>query len=199
MRSTVILVLILLLGAALASCAGTMAAPSAPRATPGPDTTPSPTEIDRAFIQAMVVHHAAAIAMAKVEVQRGQQAEVKQLAQQIIGEQEGEITRLQQIAQQDFRFRPSTTLPATTQQGVLMGEPILMNFPEEIRELNSASDPDVRFLQMMIPHHAMAIVQADTETSYGSNPRLKAISQNIIRSQSREIGTMEDLLQRRTH
>jgi uncharacterized protein (DUF305 family) len=143
----------------------------------------------------MVLHHQAAIEMAQVEVQRGQRAEVKQLAQQIISAQQAQIKDLQQIAQQDFNFTPSTTLPATTQQGDLMGQPILMNFQQNINDLKSASDPDTLFIQMMIPHHAMAIVQADTQTMSGSNQRLKAISQDIISSQSREIGEMEDMLQ----
>jgi uncharacterized protein (DUF305 family) len=197
MRGILILVLFAALGTAVAGCTGlTRAAVPGQGATPSASSaTPTAQEIDRAFISAMVVHHTAAIEMAQVEVQRGQRVEVKQLALQIIGAQEGEIKQLQQIAQQDFHFTPSTTLPATPQQGVLMGEPILMDFPRQIDDLKSTPDPDTMFLHMMIPHHAMAIVQADTQMTYGSNPRLKAISQNIVRSQSRQIGAMEDLLQ----
>ena len=197
MRWTLILVLIAALGTALAGCTSTTsAAPSRQTTTPTPGAPPSAQEIDRAFISAMVLHHTAAVEMAQVEVQRGQRRDVKQLAQQIIIAQESEIKQLQQIAQQDYNFTPSTTLPATTQQGVLMGEPILMNFQQEINELKSTSNPDTMFLQMMIPHHAMAIVQANTQMMYGSNPRLKVISQNIISSQSRQIGEMDDLLPR---
>jgi uncharacterized protein (DUF305 family) len=162
---------------------------------PAPSATPSAQEIDRAFISAMVLHHTAAVEMAQVEVQRGQRADVKQLAQQIVTAQESQITELQQIAQQDFNFSPTTTLPADTQQGVLMGQPILMDFQGDVNQLKSAADPDTMFLQMMIPHHAMAIVQADTQMMYGSNQRLQAISQDIISSQSREIGEMEGMLQ----
>ena len=197
MRGTLILVLALALGTAVAGCTGltTAAVPGQSTTPTAASATPTAQEIDRTFISAMVVHHAAAVEMAQVEVQRGQRAEVKQLALQIISAQEGEIRQLQQIAQHDFNFTPSTTLPTTPQQGVLMGEPILMDFPRQISDLKSTSDPDTMFLQMMIPHHAMAIVQADTQMTYGSDPRLKAISQNIISSQSRQIGEMEDLLQ----
>ena len=196
MRWTLILVLIAALGTVLAGCAGTTsAAPSRQTTTPTTGATPSAQEIDRAFISAMVLHHTAAVEMAQVEVQRGQRADVKQLAQQIISAQENEIKQLQRIAQQDYNFTPSTTLPTTTQQGVLMGQPILMNFPQDVNDLKTTSDPDMMFLQMMIPHHAMAIVQADTQMTYGSNQQLKAISQNIVSSQSRQIGEMEDMLQ----
>ena len=197
MRWTLIPMLAVALSLAVAGCAGLTAAAAARQdpATPAASATPSSQKIDRAFISAMVLHHTAAVEMAQVEVQRGQRAEVKQLAQQIISAQEGQIKQLQQIAQQDFNFTPSTTLPATTQQGVLMGEPILMNFQQGVSDLKSASDPDTMFLQMMLPHHAMAVVQADTQMMYGSNQRLKAISQDIISSQAREIGQMEGLLQ----
>jgi uncharacterized protein (DUF305 family) len=197
MRLTFLVMLVVALSVTVAGCAGltSAAAPNQADATPAALTTPSAQEIDRTFISAMVLHHEAAIEMAQVEVQRGQRPEVKQLAQQIITAQESEIKQLQQIAQQDFNFTPSTTLPATTQQGVLMGQPILMNFQQDINDLKSAPDPDTMFLQMMIPHHAMAIVQADTQMMYGSNPHLKAMSQNIISTQSHEIGEMEGMLQ----
>lgn len=197
MRWMRIPVLALALVLAVAGCAGpTAAAPEQQaRATPATNPTPTPANIDRAFIQAMVLHHTAAVDMARIELQRGNRADVKQLAQTIVSSQESQVKELQQIAQQDYHFTPSTTLPADPQQGVLMGEPILMNLQNEIAELKSTSDPDTMFLRMMIPHHAMAIVQADTQMMYGTNVRLKTISQNIIRSQAGEIGQMENLLQ----
>jgi uncharacterized protein (DUF305 family) len=185
------------LSIAVAGCVGLTSAASPNQANPTPATSalPSAQEVDRTFISAMVLHHQAAVEMAQVEVQRGQRAEVRQLAQQVITAQQSQIKELQQIAQQDFGFTPSTSLPATTQQGVLMGQPILMNFQQDIDDLKTTSDPDAMFLQMMIPHHAMAIVQADTQMMYGSNQRLKTISQDIISSQSSEIGEMEAMLQ----
>jgi uncharacterized protein (DUF305 family) len=198
MRWILVPVFAVAFGAAIAGCAVTTSAisPEQARETPMASPTPSAQEIDRAFVSAMVSHHAAAIGMARVEVQRGRRAEVKQLAQQIIDEQEREITELQQIARVDFRFTPSSAVPTGVQQGVLMGQPILMNFQQQIADLKTASDPDTLFLQMMIPHHAMAVVQADTQMMYGSNQRLKQISESIISSQSRQIGEMENLLQR---
>jgi uncharacterized protein (DUF305 family) len=197
MRYAFIPLLAVALGVAVAGCVrSTLAATqNQPIAAPTGGPTPSPREVDRSFVTAMVIHHAAAVQMAQVEVQRGQRADVKHLAQDIINTQEYEIAQLQQVAQQDFGFTPSTTLPTASQQGVLMGQPILMNFPQQIDALKTATDPDMMFLQMMIPHHAMAIVQADTQMMYGDNHRLKAISQNIVSSQSQQIGVMEHTLQ----
>jgi uncharacterized protein (DUF305 family) len=197
MRLTVILALVVGLSTAVMGCASLTSAAVSRQSTtpPAPSATPSAQEIDRSCISAMVLHHTAAVEMAQVEVQRGQRSDVKQLAQPIVGAQESQINELEQITQQDFNFTPLTTLPGGTQQGVLMGEPLLMDFSGDVNHLKSAADPDIMFLQMMIPHHAIAIVQADSQMMYGSNRRLQASSQNIISSQSREIGEMEDLLQ----
>ena len=69
-----------------------------------------------------------------------------------------------------------------------MGERVLMNFPQQIDDLKSTSDPDTMFLQMMISHHAMAIAQADSQMRDGSNQSLMAISENIVGSRARQIG-----------
>ncbi len=198
MRRKMVPVFAVVFGAAIAGCAVTTSAtsPEQARGTPTASPAPSAQEIDRAFVSAMLPHHTAAIEMATVEVQRGRRAEVRHLAQEIIDEQEREIAELQQIARADFRFTPSSAVPTGVQQGVLMGQPILMNFQQQIADLKTASDPDTLFLQMMIPHHAMAVVQADTQMMYGSNQRLKLMSERIISSQSRQIGEMENLLQR---
>lgn len=198
MRWITILVFVIFFSTAIAGCSVTTSAapPDQVGETPTTSTTPSAQEIDRAFVRAMVPHHEAAIGMAQVEVQRGRRAEVKQLARQIVDEQQREVTELQQIAGEDLKVTPSTTIPTGVQQGVLMGQPILMDFQQQIADLKTASDPDTLFLQMMIPHHAMAIVQADTQMMHGSNQRLKRISENIVASQSRQIGEMERLLQR---
>ena len=51
---------------------------------------------DRAFLQMMIPHHEGAVAMAKVELDKGKDAALKQLAQQIIDGQQREITEMRQ-------------------------------------------------------------------------------------------------------
>ena len=48
-------------------------------------------DVDKAFAQAMIPHHEGAIEMAKLAQERGQHAEIKQLADEIIEAQEAEI------------------------------------------------------------------------------------------------------------
>jgi hypothetical protein len=53
-----------------------------------------------------------------------------------------------------------------------------------------ASDVDLAFAAMMIPHHQGAIDMAVAELRYGRNPQLKRIAQEIIIDQQQEIVAM---------
>ena len=51
---------------------------------------------DRAFLEMMLPHHSSAVAMAKTELARGEDPELKALAQKIIDAQEREIRAMRQ-------------------------------------------------------------------------------------------------------
>jgi uncharacterized protein (DUF305 family) len=195
MRFTALAIALVLLATVACATSLTQVAQRAGNLT-APAATPTGTDIDRAFVTGMVPHHQAAIDMAMVEVQNGKRSEVKQLAQRMIGEQQREITELQRIGQQDLKLNPSTSTNMTPNgvAGSLMGEPILVDMSQMAAELSAATDTDRAFLQMMVPHHAMAIVMADTEARRGNDAALKTMGQSIVSAQAQEIGVMENLL-----
>ena len=55
---------------------------------------------------------------------------------------------------------------------------------------------DVEFMQMMIAHHAQAIVMARLAESNGANPQVLKLSRKIDQSQLPEIAIMQDWLRR---
>ena len=57
---------------------------------------------DRAFVDMMVPHHAGAIEMAKAELENGENAELKQLAQEIIDAQQREIDEMNDFREKEY-------------------------------------------------------------------------------------------------
>ncbi|MGQ0843016.1 MAG: DUF305 domain-containing protein [Sporichthyaceae bacterium] len=146
--------------------------------------------LDQAFLAGMIPHHRAAVEMAKVELERGERDEVKAIARAIVSSQEEEIRVMTELTQ--AAGLPSAA-PHSGPMGQTMGVPMSMDMATMAAELADAEDVDEMFLQMMLPHHASAIVMADEEAKNGANPELRALAQTIVADQAREIGQMQQL------
>lgn len=57
------------------------------------------------------------------------------------------------------------------------------------------NDADVRFAQMMIPHHRQAVTMADLAEDRAQSPEVQALAQQIKGAQDPEIATMTGFLQ----
>lgn len=55
-------------------------------------------------------------------------------------------------------------------------------------------DPDKDFLAMMIPHHEGAVEMARLVLIHGRDPLVRRLAEDIIASQTTEIGTMKERL-----
>ncbi|GAC1408710.1 MAG: hypothetical protein NVSMB64_17250 [Candidatus Velthaea sp.] len=54
-------------------------------------------------------------------------------------------------------------------------------------------EPDRDFIAMMLPHHAGALEMAEAELTYGHDPRLRRLAQEIIVTQQSEIDVMRSI------
>ncbi|MFH5823429.1 DUF305 domain-containing protein [Georgenia sp. AZ-5] len=59
----------------------------------------SGTEFDRRFLELMIEHHKGAVEMAQTELADGENPQALELAQKIIGDQQAEITQMEQMLQ----------------------------------------------------------------------------------------------------
>ncbi len=58
--------------------------------------------------------------------------------------------------------------------------------------MNATSDnPDVLFVQGMLPHHQGAVDMAKTELKYGKDPEIRKLAEGIIKAQDAEIAQMK--------
>lgn len=145
-------------------------------------STTAANGVDRAFATEMIAHHQMAIEMARVAKQRSTRAQVKELADAIVGAQKQEITQLQAI---DRRLE-GEGLDAS-ELGLSQS---MMGMDMDGTMLMDAEPFDRMFIDMMIPHHQGAIRMARVQLARGRDPQLVRISKAVVATQSQEIEQM---------
>lgn len=162
-------------------------------------------EVDRMFIEMMVPHHQSANEMARIELQKGNNAEVKKLAQKIIDEQTREIQQMQTWYRQWY----GTDVPTMNTSGNMgnmsmsnsMGEAMMVSMRQQeqmnqemINALRNAPNTDQEFLRQMTRHHRMTTMMAGMVVDSATHPEIRNLAQNIVRSQNEEIAQMQQLM-----
>ena len=195
------LTLILTLGLALSACGN----------DEGSDTTTqvSSTEhndADVAFATDMMQHHAQALVMVDMTMNRDLDPEVQQLAEDIRVAQGPEIETFTDWLTEWDEEVPETMRDhgnaghdmsdmADAMEGMDTDMPGMMS-AEDMTALNDASDADFQtmWLEMMIEHHQGAVEMAENQTEDGQYKPAIDLAEDIASSQTTEIETMEGLL-----
>ncbi len=141
---------------------------------------------DRSFMSMMIAHHQAAIDSSRAALERSQDPQVRQWAQQIIDDQQSEIQEMQSLLQP--YGGPNMML---TQMQQMMKR---MDMPGRIR---SSSVPDRTFLEGMIPHHAGASQNSTLALQRTQTPEVLNLAEKIIDAQAKEMHDFQNWL--RTH
>jgi uncharacterized protein (DUF305 family) len=142
-------------------------------------------ETDAAFVTDMTAHHQGAIEMARVAQKRAEHPEIRDLADDIIAAQEGEISGMEAIRDD---------MHATGQHGgghMGMSE-AEMGMDMDPAELDNAKPFDRAFIDAMVPHHQGAVAMAKQLIKSGEQPALRKMAQDIIDAQTKEIAQMRE-------
>ena len=164
-------------------------------------------DADVAFSTDMIQHHAQALAMVDLTMNRPLDPQVQRLAEEIREAQAPEIEMFT-----DWLVEWDEEVPETVRDhgnaGHDMGamgdstdDPMDSDMPgamttEEMADLETVPDDEFQtmWLAMMIEHHEGAVTMARSETEDGRYRRAVKVAESIISSQSKEIETMQDLL-----
>lgn len=149
---------------------------------------------DVGFAKGMIPHHQGAIEMAKIELQYGQDSEMKALAQKIIDAQQDEIDFMQQWLNKNEAKLPTASNADKITQAHKAN---MMKNHDAMMQGIMATDPDVAFVKGMIPHHQGAIDMSDVELKYGKDPAMRQLAEQIKQAQSPEIKQMQDWLDKK--
>lgn len=142
---------------------------------------------DKDFAALMKIHHTGALEMARLQVARGTDPQVKDMAQKMIGEQQKEIGEL------DAFLSTSHQNSAGTEKNSVFYDRAIKEMDDmDMDDMDHAASIDQQFVQMMIPHHQGAIMMADEYLKAGAqNEKLKAMANTIKADQQKEIQQMQ--------
>lgn len=129
------------------------------------------------FIDNMTAHHQSAIDMARAAEPKLTHPETKELARQIISDQGKEINQMKGWRDQWYKGAPSAKSD---------------KMPDMDMQHQMGGDPDISFIEMMIPHHQGAIEMAKEALQQAQRPEIKQLAQNIINTQQAEIQKMNE-------
>jgi len=163
----------------------------------GPPAQGPHNDADVAFATGMIPHHAQAVQMADMALQRSSSGEVKDLATAVKAAQGPEIAQLSGWLTGWGKPVPAVGAGMSMDHGAGgHGGMVGMMSDDEMKQLGAASGKafDTMWLQMMIKHHEGAVTMANTQLAQGGNAEAKKLAQAIADSQAKEIATMRGLL-----
>lgn len=163
--------------AALASTAA--AAPAAARAA---------APFDRAFIDAMVPHHAAAIAMAKAARRAGlSKPALVKIADAVVATQGREIAQMR-AWRKAWYGSARVARDGGRQLGMSSAD---MGMDGGAGKLARAGNVDAAFAAMMVEHHRGAIRMARQALRRAQHPQLRRLARAIVQAQQLEVAIMK--------
>lgn len=138
---------------------------------------PQGVRFDQAFLVMMIPHHEGAVEMSRYILEKGKDKQVREWAGMILKVQEEEIQLMKSL------------LKEMGAESLAGHDHMMQDDMDEMMQslLKASTNPDKAFLELMIPHHAQAVMMGVHVLQKGTDDRILKLADNIIQSQSGEI------------
>jgi len=158
-------------------------------------------EHDQMYIDMMIPHHQSIIALAEAATPRLTDERLQEIAAAIIETQGAEIEELRGYRESfygDANPMPINGAMMTAMHEMMM--PGMANAPEAMKNMAfqmdamaqvatfcAAEDADLAFIDLVIPHHQMAIESSQATLQRAVHREIRDVAQRVIDAQEREI------------
>lgn len=150
---------------------------------------------DVQFATKMIPHHAQAVAMVNLALDRKVDPDLTSVADEMLMRQTGETTKMATWLQDWGKPVPRTMIDHV---GHTMGDTSMPGAltKAEFRRLETAQGAEFEraWLEAMIAHHEGAIQMAKSEQAEGANPAAQRLATQITRTQQAELRQLRGLL-----
>jgi len=152
---------------------------------------------DLHFIDMMIMHHRQGIAMARLAERKGSTASLRAFAKKTADDEEKDLLELKRHRDHWYAGAPEMDHAQMMAQmpGMSGHANMKMDMQGDIAKLQAATGKqfDRLFLDMMIPHHQMAIGMAKEATTKAEHAELKEMARLTVLKQQGEIAEMNRL------
>ena len=145
------------------------------------------------FIEMMIPHHQATIAMVENLLQYTTYGPLQEIAKNIIKMQAERIEQMQEITRTTYGYQNMPQEVNAYQEKYLE---ITKQMLEKMRNARRMVYINLDFTYEMIPHHEGAIAMSKNILNYRIDPRLKAIADGIIEEQTKGVKDLKEIQRR---
>jgi uncharacterized protein (DUF305 family) len=152
---------------------------------------------DLQFIDQMIPHHEGALMSSEHMIANSKRPEMRQLYENIKTSQSEQIEQMQEWRKEWYPDAEQVFgMMVNGDAGSMMGNGMMSNgmMGGSMQGMMGGNALDTMFLNMMIPHHQMAVDMSDEALSKAEHPELRDLAQKIRDEQSSEIELMQGYL-----
>lgn len=184
---------------------GNMATCGTDMATPAVVPFESDIPFDLAYIDSMIPHHASVVALSELALEELEDERLLEIAQAVLDTQPGEMEMLTAFRKEWYPDEPEDISDDRLMEMMMVtmamdpscshddGHMQLMDSEWLVAEFENAEDKDLAYIDLVIPHHEMAVRQSVVGLQLAEHEELRALLDDVIEAQTAEIELLTEL------